>query len=211
MEYETEEQQVEALKAWWADNGRAVVAGVVLGVAIIGGWSFWQSRQEGQALAASEGYSRAMAALAAGDADTATSLADTLADDHEGTLYAAYANLAAARAAVEGDALDAAAERLDWVVEHAPEEDVRLIARVRLARVLGASGDAEAGLERLPDDYPETFGGLVEEARGDLLLRGGDAGGARAAYEKAQASGNVADPNALSMKLDDLAVPESAS
>ena len=41
MEYETEEQQVEALKDWWAENGRAVIAGVVLGVVVIGGLGLW--------------------------------------------------------------------------------------------------------------------------------------------------------------------------
>ena len=211
MEYETEEQQVEALKAWWDDNGRAVIAGVVLGGAIIVGWTFWQSRQEGRAVEASEQFSRAMSAVAADDAATVTAQADALADDHDGTLYAAYAGLAAARAAVEGGDLDAAAERLAWAAENAPQEDVQLIARVRLARVEGARGDAASALERLPDDYPESFAGLIEEARGDLLVLGGDTEAARAAYERARESGNVADPDALGMKLDDLAVAENAS
>ena len=211
MEYETEEQQVEALKTWWAENGRAVIAGVVLGVAIIGGWSFWQSRQEGQAVAASERYSRTMSAIANGDAAAVAEHADTLADEHGGTLYAAYASLAAARVAIENDDLDAAAERLGWAAENAPQEEVRLIARVRLARVSAAGGDAAAALERLPEDYPEAFTGLVEEARGDLLVLAGQPEAARGAYEKAQSSGDVADPNALSMKLDELAVAENAS
>lgn len=211
MEYETEEQQVEALKAWWDDNGRAVIAGVVLGAAIIAGWTFWQSRQEGRAVEASEQFSRTMSAVAADDAAAVTAQADALADEHDGTLYAAYASLAAARAAVEGGDLDAAAERLAWAAENAPQEDVRLIARVRLARVEGARGDAAAALERLPDEYPESFTGLIEEARGDLLVLGDETDAARAAYEKAQASGNVADPEALDMKLDDLAVAENAS
>ena len=53
MEYETEEQQVEALKEWWAENGRAIIAGVVLGGVVIGGWGWWQSHRENQAVAAS--------------------------------------------------------------------------------------------------------------------------------------------------------------
>ena len=65
MEYETEEQQVEALKEWWSENGRAVIAGVVLGVGVIGGWSLWQKRAESQAIAASDGYSLAMEAVEA--------------------------------------------------------------------------------------------------------------------------------------------------
>ena len=211
MEYETEEQQVEALKAWWSENGRAVIAGIVLGVVVIGGWSFWKSRQAQAAVAASDLYSRAMAAVDGGDGAQVAELADTLADDHDDTLYASFASLAAARVAIEAGDLAAAAARLAWTAEHAPQDDVRLIARVRLARVEGAEGKGEEALQSLPSSYPEEFTGLVEEARGDLLLASGDADGARAAYEKARDAGNVADPEALGMKLDDLAVAENAS
>jgi len=211
VEYETEEQQVEALKAWWAENGKAVIAGVVLGVGIIGGWSFWQGREEKLAVAASDAYSETMSAVTAGEGASVVALADELTDNHGGTLYAAYASLAAARVAVEEGDLETAAARLDWVVDAAPQEDIQLIATVRLARVEGALGKGETALERLPSDYPETFTGLIEEARGDLLAANGDVAAARSAYEKAQASGNVVDANALTMKINELAVAESAS
>jgi len=211
VEYETEEQQVEALKAWWAENGRAVIAGVVLGVAVIGGWTFWQDRQERRALAASDAYGEALIAVDADDGARVAELADLLAEEHEGSLYAAFANLAAARLAIAGGDLESAAERLAWAAEHAPQEDVQLVATVRLARVEGALGRVDDGLARLPESYAETFTGLVEEARGDLLVQSGDLEAARTAYESAQASGDVADAAALGMKLDDLAVAESTS
>ena len=211
MDYETEEQQVEALKRWWDENGKAVLAGIAIGIGAIGGWSLWQQHQERRAVAASDGWSRAEAAADAGDAATVESIAAELRDDHASTLYAAYANLAAARVAVEAEDLDTAAERLAWVAEEAVQDDVRLIARVRLARVEGARGEPAAGLERLPADYPEPFTGLVEEARGDLLVAAGDAEGARAAYAAARDSGQAPNPEALSMKLDDLADAAGAS
>lgn len=210
MEYETEEQQVEAIKEWWAENGKAVIAGVVLGVGAIGGWNLWQGHQERQAVAASESFSQSLEALNSRDAATTLALADELKDDQPGALYSAYANLAAARAAVdEGDLADAAS-RLEWVAENAPQDDVQLIARVRLARVLGANGDAAAGLDSLPTDFPAAFAGLVEEARGDLLLMAGDQDAARAAYLAAQDSEFVADRQALVMKLNELAVDEGS-
>lgn len=211
MDYETEEQQVEALKRWWTENGKAVGAGVLIGVAAIGGWNFWQMRAESQAVAASDAWAETIAAADAGDSAKVASLADVLRDDHAGTLYAAYANLAAARVAIEGEDLDSAAERLAWVADEAAQDDVRLIARVRLARVDGARGEAAAGLERLPGDYPESFTALVEEARGDLLVMTGDDAGAREAYQLVRDSGQAANPDALTMKLDALATASSAS
>lgn len=211
MEYETEEQQVEALKKWWEENGKAVIAGVLIGGGLIGGWQLWQARQESQAVVASDGFSQALEAVNAGDPGTASSLADELADDHDNTLYAAYAQLAAASAAVQEDDLDEAAERLEWVSEEAVQQDVKLIASIRLARVEGAQGKAEQGLKRLPSTYPESFTALVEEARGDLLALTGDAAAARAAYETARDSGQAPDAQALGMKLDDLPVTTDAS
>ena len=207
MEYETEEQQVEALKEWWAENGKAVIAGVVLGGSVIGGWTFWQSHKEKQVVTASDAFSQTMEAADSSDADTAFGLAADLQDDTPNHLYASFANFAAARVAVEGEDLQEASRRLKWVVDNAPQDDVKLIAQVRLARVLGASGDADAALSSLPSSFPESFAGLVEEARGDLLLLSGDAAGARSAYEAASSSEYVANREGLSMKLNDLAEP----
>lgn len=211
MEYETEEQQVEALKAWWNENGRAVVTGVVLGGAVIGGWKFWEGRQESQAIAASDSYSRTLEAIDANDTDEAIKLANELKDDQPDTLYSAYSNMAAARAAIENGDLDDAASRLEWVANNAPQDDVVMIAKVRLARVQGAAGDASAGLASLPKKFPDAFIGLVEEARGDLMIQTGDEDGARAAYEAAQASQFVANRDALIMKLNELALPSTAA
>ncbi|MFK8077663.1 MAG: YfgM family protein [Granulosicoccus sp.] len=210
MEYETEEQQVEALKAWWAENGRAVITGVVLGAAVIGGWTFWQSREEAAAIAASDSFSRTMTAINSSDHATAASLADELQSDQPDNLYSSYANFAAARADVENNDLESAAKRLKWVVDNAPQADVKMIAQVRLARVQGALGDAAAGLSSLPSSFPESFTGMVEEARGDLLVMQGDTDAARTAYEAAQESQYVSNRDGLMMKLNELATPSAS-
>ena len=119
MEYETEEQQVEALKNWWAENGRAVIAGVVLGVAVIGGWTLWQGHKESKNFAASDSYSLALEAADASNAEEALSLADKVQDDNPDHLYATYASFAAARVAIESGDLDEAAGRLEWSVRNA--------------------------------------------------------------------------------------------
>ncbi len=211
MEYETEEQQVEALKAWWNENGRAVITGVVIGAAVIGSWTFWQSHKEAQVVAASDSFSRTLEAINANDNATAAKLADELQDDQADSLYSSYANFAAARSDVENDNLQGAADRLKWVADNAPQDDIQLIAKVRLARVQGALGDAAAGLSTLPASFPEVFTGLVEEARGDLLLQNGDVDAARSAYESAQDSEYITNREGLTMKLNELATPASSS
>ena len=54
--YQTEEEQVEAIKKWWKENGKSVIGGIVLGFAIIGGWKGWQGYQQNQGEAASQVY-----------------------------------------------------------------------------------------------------------------------------------------------------------
>lgn len=211
MSYETEEQQVEALKAWWDENGRAVLLGVGLGVLIIAAYNFWQSRKEANAVAASDLYSQSIEALRAGDSAKAQELAEELSDEHGGTLYASYARMAAARAAVEGGDIAAAAEHLKWAADNTDQTEVKVIAQMRLARVNAELGDVEAGLKALPKNVHESFKGMLEETRGDLQLLAGDADAARKAYEAALEAGGVADPATLQIKLNDLAVTSDAS
>ena len=40
--YETEEQQVEAVKKWWKENGVSLIVGVVMGLSAIAGWKYYQ-------------------------------------------------------------------------------------------------------------------------------------------------------------------------
>ncbi len=211
MSYETEEQQVEALKAWWDENGRAVLLGVGLGILIIAAYNFWQHRKEQAAVEASDLYSQSMDALRAGDTDKAQALAKELSDEHGGALYASYARMAAARAAIEAGDIQAAADHLSWTVKNTDHPDVKVIAQIRLARVHAELGDTDAGLKALPKGAHEAFTGMVEEVRGDLHALAGDLAAARSAYQAAQEAGGVANPQTLEIKLNDLAEPADAS
>ncbi len=205
MQYETEEQQVEALKNWWRENGRAVILGIVIGAALILAWTWYKNHQLNQAVAASDLFSQSIEAIDKGEYDKVSQLADTINDEHDDTLYAAYTNFAAARAAIEQGNLSDAEKHLQWVVDNGDMEDVVLIGKVRLARVKGALGDADAALKVLPGSYAQSFTALVEEARGDLHVRAGNTTAAKSAYESALDQDNVLDANALQMKLNELA------
>ena len=50
---DTEEEQLEEFKRWWREHGRTVIAGVVLGLGTVGGWSWWRNHVTTQAEAAS--------------------------------------------------------------------------------------------------------------------------------------------------------------
>ena len=51
--YENENDQVEAVKRFFAENGKALAVGVILGVGALIGWRYWNSHQVDSARSAS--------------------------------------------------------------------------------------------------------------------------------------------------------------
>ena len=43
-----EHEQSERVRRWVRENGLGLIGGVVLGLALVGGWKWWQSHQQGQ-------------------------------------------------------------------------------------------------------------------------------------------------------------------
>jgi len=39
-EFSTEDEQVEAIKKWWKENGTSLIVGVVLGLSVLFGWRY---------------------------------------------------------------------------------------------------------------------------------------------------------------------------
>ncbi|MEQ5803637.1 tetratricopeptide repeat protein [Halomonas sp. H10-9-1] len=171
-ELRTEEEQVEALKRWWKENGLSLIAGVVIAGAGVLGWNAWQSYQENQATAASMRYQQ-LINLTAGNAldeaqlPEARALVDEIVDAHGKTLYADLARLVDARLAVAQGDLAGARERLQSLADAGADDYVAGLARLRLARLLVADGDAEAALTALESGVPEALAAQRAEVRGD--------------------------------------------
>jgi predicted negative regulator of RcsB-dependent stress response len=205
-DYETEEQQVEALKEWWKENGKSVVLGVVLGVGAIFSWRGWVSHQENLAVEASDLYAEVVDFLSNDDLVGIEKNASILRSEYADTTFASMASLAEAKLQVEHSELARAVEKLQWVVENSDLDEFKNIALLRKARVLLANGQADDALKALPKTANLAFKGLFAEVRGDIYLSKGDKDKARQAYTEASASGS-SDPQLLGMKLDDLAIP----
>ena len=68
--YENENDQVEAVKRFFADNGKALAVGVILGVGALIGWRYWNSHQVDSARSASLAYQNAVTAVSEGKPDS---------------------------------------------------------------------------------------------------------------------------------------------
>jgi len=206
-DYNNDDEQLEALKQWWKENGAAVVAGIVLGAAALFGWRFWQDYQVEQAQAASALYAEMR--VQGGDVDTLMAGAEMLRSDYARTPYAALAALEAAAGLVEAGRLEDAEAQLRWALESARLPEVAELARLRLASVIMAQGRASEVLELLEAELPESYAGLVDELRGDAYRAQGDLDAARRAYDRALSSAGSRSEY-LQLKRDDLGRAEAA-
>ncbi|MEZ9523595.1 YfgM family protein [Enterovibrio norvegicus] len=197
--YTTEEQQVEAIKQWWRDNGKAVVLGAVIGLGGLYGWRYFQAEQETGREQASEAYTQVVNALAAGD-EKAEEQAAAFISERQGEAYASLLSLQLAKSLVETNELVKAAEQLR-MVQSSKDETLSAIASVRLARVEAELKNYDVALKELNKVTAQSWTAQVEELRGDIELRQGDTAAARSAYA---ASIAAASNPVVQMKLDNL-------
>ncbi len=205
-EYETEEQQVKAIKDWWKENGRSVVAGVVIGVAGLVGWKGWDAYQEQQSLAASDRYQAMRSSILAQNIEAVVQQAGELKNNYSSTPYASLGALLLAKAHAEKGEQAAVVENLQWVIDNGKQETLQEIARLRLARVYIAQNELDQAQSLIDQDYPLAYRSLLAEIRGDLLARRGDLAAARSAYDEAIAAAGEEDVVYLRMKRDNLGV-----
>lgn len=209
--YHSDEEQAEALKRWWRENGRSVLAGIIIGVGALVGWRGWTAYQDGQADAASIHYAELRAAIAGDDAKAIEATTGILEESYASTPYAALAALSLAKVKAEAGDLEASAAQLRWAAEHSSQDVVKTLANLRLARVLVAQGDNDAALTLVKGDFPAAYMSLIEEIRGDALAAKGDIDAAREAYDRAL-SAAAGDTEYLRMKRTNLGqTPASAS
>jgi predicted negative regulator of RcsB-dependent stress response len=186
MAYDLEEQeQIEALKAWWKSNARLVTLAVIaalLAFAAVHGWRYYTDRQAQQA---SQLYGELEKAVQAADAKKIGEVAGQLVDRYPRTAYATMAALVAAKSNVEAGDLKGAGARLAWAMEHARDDETQAVARLRLAAVRLDEKQYDEALRLLEQKHPESFDGLYADLRGDVLVAQGKLPEARAAYKQA--------------------------
>jgi predicted negative regulator of RcsB-dependent stress response len=210
----TEEEQVEVLKKWFAENGVSLLLGIVLALGGVFGYRAWENstRQTGEA--ASALYEDLIAAVGTVPESgfsvemltTGRSLAEQLKKDHEGSSYALFAAMTMAKLAVDEGDLDKAVSELKWVIANGAEGSIEILSRIRLARVLSAQELYEEALVVLePKLELAAHRSTWEEVKGDVYLSMGRMDEAREAYQLAVGSlSQEGSRPYLNMKLADL-------
>jgi len=200
--YDSEEQQVEAIKDWWKENGKAVIVGAVIGLGGLFGWRFYQDSVTAAKEAASEDYSQAIQALSSNGVEAGADV-QSFIDGNKDSEYAVLAAMQLAKVQVEAGNLDEALAQLEWAKTATEDEALKTVITFRVARLHAEQGDYDTALTNLSNITAESWSGRVAELRGDISLRKGDTAAAYAAYTEAQQANDASQ--GLQMKLDDLA------
>lgn len=213
--YRTEEEQVEALRRWWDENGRSVVVAIVVALAAGFGWKSWQDYSQQQQFGASDIYQELLensgqVAPTAEQLALSNTLAGQLKTEYASSTYAQFAALQLAKLAVQEGNLVEAEAQLRWVLKKADKTgDTAQVAQLRLARVLAAKGDSEQALKVLNAAAPSSYQATYALARGDILLAQGRTAEARDAYSEAKLtaaqSASQVSLSLLDQKLESLA------
>ncbi len=185
-EYETEEQQVEALKKWWKENSTSLIIGLFVGVSGLFGWRYYVDQNNFHATQASDLYMQVMQSAALNTVDDRIiDINNKLINEFSDTPYAALSSLALAKSEYEKGNVDAATAQLEIAVKHASNDVIKQIANLRLAKVYIEQSKYDEALALLSLSHAAAYDAQYEELKGDLYLAKGDVALARAAYDKA--------------------------
>jgi predicted negative regulator of RcsB-dependent stress response len=205
--YDLEEQeQLDDLKAWWEQYGK-YVSGALVAIAVAAvafqGWRWYQRNQSEQA---SVLYQAVSQAVRNNDLAKAKDPATQITDRFSGTAYAPRAALLYAKMLYDSGDHAGAKTQLQWVVDHSSEDELKAIARFRLAQALLDEKQYDDALKALDAKTGDTFAGIYADLRGDILSAAGKNADAVAAYQAALAKIDPKSPYRafIQVKLDAL-------
>ncbi|MGO4999016.1 YfgM family protein [Oceanisphaera sp. W20_SRM_FM3] len=200
----TEEQQLETLKRWWAEYGKSIILGAVVGLGGLFGWRYYQDNQVETRAAGADNFANISTKLAAQGPDAFTEVA-AFAEQNQGNNYGEMAALLLAGEAAKANQLPLAQQQLELALAGSKDAAISETIRLRLARVLLAQDKADEAQAQLNGVKQEAFSALRSEIQGDLYAAKGNTDEAYLAYQAAAEAGGLNNNPALKLKLDNLA------
>ena len=190
---ETDEEQIEAIKTWWTENGKALLFSLVLVLGSVSFYRVWQGQVVEDAEKASALYEsmtlvvgEEIKTLSAETIESTRSIGNRLKIDHPDTIYAFLSALHMAKLGVETGDLESAETELRWMLENDADAALQPIVRMRLASIIAAQGRLEDALLLVSEDQNLTgHASSWYELRGDIFYQLNDIDKARESYQKA--------------------------
>nr|WP_222938447.1 YfgM family protein [Duffyella gerundensis] len=191
------------MRRFFANNGKALAVGVIIGIGALAGWRYWTGHQVSNSAEISANYQKVTQAMQ-GDRPQTLEAVAKFASENNNT-YGALAALDLAKQYVDQQQLDQAASQLQTGLKATKDENLQAVLNLRLARVQLQQKQAEAALKTLDAVKGEGWSAIIADIRGEALLSKGDKQGARDAWSKGIASdASPALKQMMQMKMNNL-------
>ncbi len=210
----SEKEQLDALRAWWAENGSYVMGGIAVGIVVIFGWNSWQSGVADAEIEASTLFEEVMEAASLNLIDTAVPPAETLFAEHPDSPYASQARLALARLYMDRGRDQDAVDVLRPLAESAGDDELSLVGKLRLARILLYQDKPEEVLAIASGQEATAFAARFSDVLGDAYVALGQYAEAEAAYLAALNDNPqvpTVDATLIELKINDLPSPDQVA
>jgi len=180
-----EQEQIDELKAWWNQNGKFVIAALAAFVIGVGGWRGWEAWQLRQTSAASGLFEQAMRGASANDGKAVKEATGRIMEEYARSGYAVPAAWLAGKVNHGAGDLKSARAQYQYALDHAKDDGLEQLARLRLAALLLDEKDYAGALALLEAKHDPAFAGLFANLKGDILAAQGKRAEAAAAYKLA--------------------------
>ena len=163
----SEKEQIEQIRTWWSEYGNYVIGGVLAGAIGLFGYNYYQNSQMNARLEASALYESLTNYVVNGDLERAESTTSQLETEYGSTVYASQAKLAMGRLYMDRNRDQDAAEVLRELIDSDAGDELKDVARARVARILLYQDKAQEVVDLLEGRDSVAFGAIYSELLGD--------------------------------------------
>jgi len=203
----SEKERIEQIRSWWSEYRYYVIGGIVIGAGLLFGINQYQANKLQAQLDASTAYEKLIEYVVSGDLENAETIANEIETQYSGTTYVGQAGLALARLYMDQNRDQDAADALLSVVNGKSGDELKHVARLRLARVYLYQDKAEEVVALLADLDKGAFAAAYGEVLGDAYTALGRIAEAEDEYQKVlmdPLSRGTVDPQLVQWKALDL-------
>jgi predicted negative regulator of RcsB-dependent stress response len=177
-----EHEQSERVKQWLVKNGSNILTGILLVIAAIAGWQWWQNKQLNKGQEAANQYQIFINALQKNDVPKAVVLGESIITNYSKSDLAFFAALRLAKLQMAQSKPDLALQALEKAMTVANTESNKELVNLRIAQLYLSQNKLTEASKKLSSYKPSFFPAGYAEAQGDLAMANGKRNEAAAFY-----------------------------
>ncbi|MGP1952826.1 MAG: YfgM family protein [Arsenophonus sp. ET-KM2-MAG3] len=202
--YTIENEKISSIKRFFIKNSKILIILLIIGASIIVTWNYWQSYQENNFKKSAKSFEKISSQLQQISSKQTLMAAEQFANETN-NIYGVLVSIKLAKILVEKNDIIYAENILLRALAVTKSDNLKDLINIRLARLQLALNKIDQVLISLSQINNQGLDMIIEDIRGDLLLKKGDINGARLAYSNGiKSSGDKMMKTILKLKINSL-------